>query len=71
MGTYGMTWSLAFVCGPSLGMVLFAKSPLALWVLCGVLGLVAAAIILADGRQEPTASGQVQSDHKLQVIRLE
>jgi MFS family permease len=64
MGTYGMTWSLAFVCGPSLGMLLFAKSPLALWLLCGVLGLVAATIILAEGRQEPAASIQLQSDHR-------
>jgi len=48
MGAYGMVWSLAFVCGPSLGMLLFSVSRLALWAACGALGLVAVAIILAD-----------------------
>jgi MFS family permease len=51
MGTYGLVWALAFVCGPSLGMALFSASPLALWASCGVLGVVAAGIILAEPRQ--------------------
>jgi MFS family permease len=38
MGTYGMVWSVAFICGPSLGMLLFSASPLALWCGCGLLG---------------------------------
>jgi MFS family permease len=46
MGTYSLTWSLAFICGPSLGMMLFSLNPAALWLLCGMLGLVAAAIVL-------------------------
>ena len=29
-------WSVAFICGPSLGMLLFSVSPLALWCGCGV-----------------------------------
>jgi MFS family permease len=45
MGTYGMVWAVAFVCGPSLGMLLFSASPLLLWALCGALGALAAAII--------------------------
>ncbi len=45
MGTYGLVWSVAFVCGPSLGLLLFSVSPGALWMTCGALGLLAAAII--------------------------
>jgi MFS family permease len=48
MGTYGLTWSVAFVFGPSLGMLLFSSSPAALWVLCGGLGAAAAAVILRE-----------------------
>jgi MFS family permease len=47
MGTYGMVWALAFVAGPSLGMVLFSASPLALWTLSGCMGLIAAGIMLS------------------------
>ena len=47
LGTYGLVWSLAFVCGPSLGLLLFSASPMALWMTCGVLGIIAAGIILA------------------------
>ena len=53
MGTYGMVWSVAFICGPSLGMLLFSVSPLGLWCGCGVLGLLAAGIILAEPRRLP------------------
>src|SRR5262249_39477446 len=31
MGTYGLVWALAFVCGPSLGLLLFSYSSLVLW----------------------------------------
>jgi MFS family permease len=48
MGTYGMVWAVAFVCGPSLGMLLFSASPLVLWLACGLLGALAAYIILAE-----------------------
>jgi MFS family permease len=48
MGTYGMIWAVSFVFGPSLGMVLFSLNHLLLWTSCGVMGVVAAAIILAD-----------------------
>ncbi len=48
MGTFGLTWSVAFVCGPSLGLLLFSASPLALWMTCGVFGILAASIIVVD-----------------------
>jgi MFS family permease len=53
MGTYGMVWSVAFIFGPSLGMMLFAVSPLALWCGCGLLGLLAAGLILPEPRRFP------------------
>ena len=45
MGTYGMVWATAFVFGPTLGLSLFALSRTALWVTCGVFGILAASII--------------------------
>lgn len=53
MGAYGMVWAVAFVFGPSLGMLLFSYNHLVLWSLCGVLGLAAAGIISAGLRQSP------------------
>ena len=59
MGTYGMVWAVAFVCGPSLGMLVFSASPILLWTLCGVLGLLAAGIISAEpGRQTLLAASR-------------
>lgn len=57
MGTYGLVWALAFVFGPSLGLLLFSSSPFALWLSCGGLGLLAAVIILVKPRpvREPVA----------------
>jgi MFS family permease len=49
MGLYGLTWSLAFVCGPGVGLWLFSAHPVLLWGLCGVLGIVAAAVISMRG----------------------
>ena len=56
MGTFGLIGALTFVCGPSLGLLLFSANPMALWILCGVCGLLAAAIILAERRRTPDAT---------------
>jgi len=53
MGTYGLVWSLAFICGPSGGMMLFSINPALLWTLCGLLGVVAAVIILYEKDSVP------------------
>lgn len=45
MGTYGLVWALAFVFGPSLGMLLFSYNPAVLWSGCAVLGVVAASLM--------------------------
>jgi MFS family permease len=64
MGTYGLVWSLAFVLGPSLGLLLFSINSLALWLTCGVMGIVAAGIILASPR--PASSPSARSPEDLQ-----
>jgi MFS family permease len=56
MGAYGMVWAVAFVFGPSLGMLLFAANHLLLWFVCGGLGILAAAITLSGARPEPTTA---------------
>ena len=45
MGVYGFSWAMAIVCGPLIGMTLFSYNPAWLWIVCGLLGLCAAAII--------------------------
>lgn len=48
MGAFGLTWALGLTVGPSLGMALFHYGAVVLWLSCGALGLVAAAIILNE-----------------------
>jgi MFS family permease len=50
MGTYGLVGAVAFICGPSLGLLLFSASPVALWSSCGVLGVLSAMTILVEPR---------------------
>jgi len=50
-GAWGFTWGLAFILGPGIGAVVFAWSADALWLGCGVLGVVAAALLLVGGSQ--------------------
>lgn len=56
MGTYGMVWALAFVFGPSLGMMLFSVDSTLLWTACGFMGLIAAALISSEAPRPPLAS---------------
>lgn len=46
MGAFGLVWALGLTLGPSTGVRLHGKAPLVLWVACGVLGLIAAAVVL-------------------------
>ncbi len=50
MGVYSLTWSAALVCAPQLGLRIFGVAPAALWLTCGALGLLAAAIIVPLSR---------------------
>jgi MFS family permease len=45
-GAYGMTFALSNILAPALGTVLYAWSPEGIWVICGVVGLLAAALIV-------------------------
>jgi MFS family permease len=57
MGTYGMVWAAAFVFGPTLGTYLFAFNRTALWLGCGVLGILAALLISRPiGKPDETVS---------------
>jgi len=46
MGLFGFTFSLAMITGPPVGMTLFHWNPVWLWLGCGLMGVLAAAIIL-------------------------
>ncbi len=46
IGVSGLTWSVALITGPALGMKLFAYNQAEYFAICGALGLLAAAIIL-------------------------
>jgi MFS family permease len=48
-GAWGLTWGLAFMLGPGIGAAVFAWSADALWLGCGLLGLLSA-ILLMVGR---------------------
>jgi len=51
-------FGIAWIAGPLLGTNVYANHPDALWIACGVVGLVGAGLALAAGRQPaPFASG--------------
>ena len=45
-GAWGLTFGLALILAPVLGTAAFAVNPTALWLSCGVLGLIAALLVL-------------------------
>jgi len=47
---YGSMFGLAWMLGPVIGTAVFSWEPAVLWIGCGVLGVVAAALALAAGR---------------------
>lgn len=48
---YGSMFGVAWIVGPVLGTAVYARSPNAVWIGCGIAGLVAAALSLAAGRR--------------------
>ena len=48
-GAWGLADGLALILAPVLGTAVFAVSPTALWLSCGVLGLIAATLVLGIG----------------------
>lgn len=57
MGVVGFTWAIALVFGPNLGLRLFAYNPTLMWLTCGLLGLLAARIILTDPTRKLSLGG--------------
>ena len=55
-GANGLTWAVVLIFARGMGMRMLAHNPMRLWVTCGVLGLLAAAIILVDVRAKPAVS---------------
>jgi MFS family permease len=45
MGLFGFTWAFALMIGPGMGMIIFGRNPQALWLACGLVGLLAAWIV--------------------------
>jgi len=51
MGIMGLSWNTAIGVGPMIGLWIFARSPEALWIFCGAVGLVSSWIILITPRK--------------------
>jgi MFS family permease len=49
-GAFNLTFAIGFVLAPALGTRLYDRSPGALWLVCGLLGIVSAAMILGSRR---------------------
>ncbi|MEA2240346.1 MAG: hypothetical protein QOC81_5070 [Thermoanaerobaculia bacterium] len=54
LGLMVMMWSLGMIIGPTAGTLVFEHNPAALWAACGVLGILAAGLMLQ--RQQTTTS---------------
>lgn len=67
MGIYGMVWAAAFVFGPAVGMFLFSISRVALWVSCGLLGILAATLISLRVGGKNTSESAPQPRQKVQL----
>lgn len=49
-GAWGLTWGLAFMLGPGIGAAVFDWNQDALWVGCGLLGVLSAGLLLIGNR---------------------
>jgi len=58
LGASGLTWSVALIIGPGLGLKLYAFSSAIYWVACGGLGALAASIILVRPKTRSAPTGQ-------------
>jgi MFS family permease len=56
-GTWGLSWAAGgLTVGPLLGTWLYATNPYLLWLGCGVLGIVAAALVMFTPASRPAAT---------------
>jgi MFS family permease len=56
IGALQMAWAAANVVGPQIGLRLYGVKPIAVWLGCGSLGLVAAATLWRFGDRAPAPS---------------
>jgi len=61
LGVSSLTWSLALIIGPGLGMKLFAHNATLYWFVSGAMGLVAALIILLTVKPGPRLEPVISS----------
>ena len=45
MGIFGLTWALALLLGPKIGLAIYESNPVEWWYLCGVFGVLAALLM--------------------------
>jgi MFS family permease len=55
-GAWGLTWALGFVLAPALGAAIYAWSPNGLWLTCGLLGVLAALLLLETRSRDAVAA---------------
>jgi MFS family permease len=56
MGLLTVTWSFGMVFGPPIGTLLFAHNEIILWLSCGLLGIFAASLLMAQARRQTVTS---------------
>ena len=56
MGVYGFTWALGLTLGPSVGIQMHSREPLLLWGGCGLLGIIAALLVMRTGAARPATT---------------
>ncbi|MEA2460490.1 MAG: hypothetical protein QOH90_667 [Actinomycetota bacterium] len=54
LGVWGLSFSVAFIAAPTAGSWIYSRSPNTLWVLCGALSVVAAALIMLGPERKIT-----------------
>ena len=57
MGMWSMSWAIGMMVGPTIGTLVYARSPFALWIVSGVVGAMAAALMLRE-RLRPRATSR-------------
>jgi MFS family permease len=59
-GLYGLFWGTGSVTGPALGTVLFTATVTGFWMLCGLLGLLAAIVVLPIRSASPVTDQSIR-----------
>ena len=63
LGVSALTWSIALIIGPGLGMEMLTYNPMVYFISFGALGLLAAAIIIAPTKTEPAPTAGLSTNY--------